>query len=131
MADELSELGEELPELQIVRHFLDEHDLDAERALAVLAAALVRRHMDIELRKLGKRPPYTPGNERKNALVVAMDALFQASGLAPGENPKPGETNIPNLMFHLLGQCQFAAEERAGISGDDDEPPSYMRLVTE
>jgi hypothetical protein len=131
MADELSELGEELPELGIVRTFLEEHDLDAEQVLAVLAAALVRRHMDIELRKLGKKPPYTPGNERKNALVAAMDALFQASGLGPGENPKEGELNISNLLFHLLGQCQFAAEERAGISGDDDEPPSYMRLVTD
>ena len=32
------------------------------------------------------------------------------------------------MLIRLLGQIQFAAEERAGLHEDDDEPPK-MRLV--
>ena len=124
---------------EIIRRELEECDVDAERALEVLAATLVARHLDCELRKRGGRPPWGPGQERVNALTGAMDALHQLS-CVPGQQtfdyspvpdlPAHDAVNVRRMLFRLLGQLQFAAETRAGMGGDD-EPRPWMRLVTD
>src|SRR5690348_7816267 len=77
----------------ILRRELDENGVDAERVLAVLIDTIVARHVDCAMRMYGKRPKWTPGNERLNALTAAIDALFQQSTL-PGQttfdtSPRP------------------------------------------
>jgi hypothetical protein len=124
----------------IIQRELDEDDVDAERALVVLVGTLVTRHMDCELRKLGLREPW-PGADRTNALVAAMDALFQYSradeqtfGAQPHpELPADDAVNVRRMLMRVLTQCQFLAERQAGIAGDDDDdkPPPMMRLVTD
>jgi hypothetical protein len=122
---------------EILQRELDENGVDAERALAVLIDTIVERHVDCAMRMYGKRPKWTPGNERLNALTAAIDALFQQSTL-PGQttfdtSPRPDlpdddAINVRRMLIRLLGQIQFAAEKRAGLNEDDDEPPK-MRLV--
>jgi hypothetical protein len=62
---------------EIVLNFCREEKLPIERALLGLVRAMAQRHMDRELRKEGALPPFTPGNERADALVPLMDALHQ------------------------------------------------------
>jgi hypothetical protein len=122
---------------QIIRRELDENGVDAERALAVLIETIVARHVDCEMRKLGRRPKWTPGNERLNALTAAIDALFQQS-ILPGQKtfdtsphpdlPADDPVNVRRMLIRLLGQIQFATEHREGLHEDEDEPPP-MRLV--
>ena len=122
---------------EIIQRELEECDVDPERALEVLMSTLVARHIDIELRKRGGKPPWTAGQERANALVPAMDALHQLSAV-PGQTtfdysrhpdlPASDAVNVRRMLFRLLGQLQFAAEKRAGMYGDD-EPRQWMRLV--
>jgi hypothetical protein len=122
---------------KLVRRVLKRNGLDATRALAVLAQTLANRHVDCELRKLGKRPAWTPGNERLNALIATMDALHQAGGTrasfggAQFSNPQEArETAELAALMQLLTEFQFAAEKGTGLDKDDDEPP-VMRLVTD
>ena len=122
---------------EIIQRELDENGIDAERALAVLIDTIVARHVDCAMRMYGKRPKWTPGNERLNALTAAIDALFQQS-LVEGQttfdtSPRPDlpdddAINVRRMLIRLLGQIQFAAEHRAGLHEEDDEPPK-MRLV--
>lgn len=138
------EHGEDTPEPvetgeEIIRRELEENDVDPERALAVLIQTLVARHVDVQLRRRGGRPPWGPGQERVNALTGAMDALHELS-CVPGQQSfdysrvpelPPGDAvNVRRLLFRLLGQVQFAAERDAGLTGDD-EPRPWMRLVTD
>jgi hypothetical protein len=132
MADESPESDED-----ILQRELDENGVDAERALAVLIDTIVARHVDCAMRMYGKRPKWTPGNERLNALTAAIDSLFQQS-VVEGQttfdtSPRPDladddAINVRRMLIRLLGQIQFAAERRAGLNEDDDEPPK-MRLV--
>jgi hypothetical protein len=125
---------------EIIQRELDENGVDAERALAVLIDTIVARHVDCAMRMYGKRPKWTPGNERLNALTAAIDALFQQSTL-PGQAtfdtsprsdlPDDDAINVRRMLIRLLGQIQFAAEKRAGLGDDDDDEPPKMRLVTD
>jgi hypothetical protein len=134
---ETDSAGEPEPDVDIIQRELEECDIDAERALEVLMATIVARHIDIELRKRGGRPPWGPGRERANALVPAMDALHELS-CVPGQESfdyspvpdlPPGDAvNVRRMLFRLFGQLQFAAEKRHGMYGDD-EPRPWMRLV--
>ena len=127
------------PDEDILRRELDENGVDAERALAVLVDTIVARHVDCAMRMYGKRPKWTPGNERLNALTAAIDALFQHS-VVDGQTtfdtsplpdrPDDDPVNVRRMLIRLLTQIQFAAEARAGLHEDDDEPPT-MRLVTD
>jgi hypothetical protein len=108
----------------IVQRVLDENDLDAQHMLDVLVQTLTGRHVDCELLKLGRRIQAQP---RPNSLVAAMDALHEGRGRNAQRDPEMAK--VQNLVFQMLGECQFAAEAAAGIGGDDDEPPP-MRLVT-
>jgi hypothetical protein len=111
--------------LEIVQQILSDHGVDPEAMLAALASALVDRHVDVELRRLGRREPYPIHNERADALKAVNDAIHQAHVKLPaGEQ----EENLRAVMA-LLMHCQFAAEEAAGIGGDDDDEPPPMRLV--
>jgi hypothetical protein len=117
--------------LEIVQQILADHNVDAEAMLAALATALVDRHVDVELRRLGRREPYPIHNERADALKAVNDAIHQAHAKLPAGAGEQEETL--RAAMALLMQCQFAAEAAAGIGGDDDgddEPPP-MRLVRE
>src|SRR6476659_3377836 len=72
----LSPMDPRIPE--IIDGVLSDFDLDAERLLAALVGALVERHVDVELRRLGRREPYPIHNERADALKAVNDALHQA-----------------------------------------------------
>src|SRR3954468_13307976 len=61
-----------------LREFLEQEGMDGEAVLAVLVRTLADRHVDVQLRRRGKRPMWTPGNERADAMVAAMDALHEA-----------------------------------------------------
>jgi hypothetical protein len=122
----------------VVRRVLEENDVDAERALAVLVATIAARHVDVELRKLGRRPPWPYGNARVNAIIGVQDALheqahkgctnFDTSPLP--DQPSNSTMNVQRMLMRLLSECQFMAEQQAGMS-DDDEPRPWMRLVTD
>jgi hypothetical protein len=111
-----------------LQQVLAEERLDAEQVLAVLVRTLVDRHVDCALRKLGRRPAWTPGNERANALVAAMDALHEARHR--DAQTAPQRAGIQQTLFRMLTVCQMAAEHAAGLDrDDDDDPPTHMRLV--
>jgi hypothetical protein len=128
-------------ETRLVKRVMKENGgLDPARALAVLARTLVERHVDCELRKRGKRPAWTPGNERTNALTAALDAIFQAKaartgtlGAAPRNQfaPPDPEADALQALIQLLLQCQIAAEHKLGMDKDDDDDRPMMRLVTD
>src|SRR5215213_5272369 len=87
-------------EEQVVREVLAENGYSAERVLVALVETLVGRHVDCELRKYGRRDAWTPGNERTNSLVAAMDALHQARATIEGGSmfaPPPGTPPPPPL----------------------------------
>src|SRR3954471_1971295 len=113
---------------EIVSRVLDEHDVDAEHALLVLVKTLVLRHVDCELRKMGRRDAWTPGNERLNALTAAFDALYEnihrhegfrfagpnqpheKAGDAEGLEGADERTAVRRALAHMLTECQFLAE---------------------
>ena len=142
MSNEHDNADEHTTDGAIIRRELDEYDVDAERALAVLVGTLVARHLDCEMRKRGRKTPWGPGQERTNALTAAMDALFQHSrgdqqtfDSAPHPGlPADDAVNVRRLLMRLLVQCQVLAERQAGLThdedGDDDGRPQ-MRLVTD
>ena len=111
---------------------LAENDLDAEEVLTLLVRTLADRHVDVQLRKLGRRPRWTPGNERLDAMVAAMDALHEFSGRDAQAQPQRAE--LQQTLFRVLGICMLAAQHAAGLDKDDDDdaqPPTHMRLVTD
>ena len=159
--DEPTEEPQPVEEIEdVVRRVLDEECLDAEEALVVLVRTIVNRHIDVSLRKAGLREPFTPGNERLNALTAVMDALhewghrnpavpaadeFELPTVdAPPSDAPPvdpvtaalpgansGPRSVQQLLMQMLTGCQFAAERGTGLDKDDDEPLGHMRLVTD
>ena len=132
--------------LAAVKRALKSEGVDADRALLVLIATLVVRHIEWTRRHMkGARglPPWSPGNERLNALTAAMDALHQCNatdtqamgGRAFDTSPIPGvpgkdARNVRRLLMRLLAECQFIGEAKLGLDkDDDDDPPTHMRLV--
>jgi len=129
----------------IIRRELDQSDVDAERALAVLLATLVGRHVDCERRKRDhlRRPlAPQPGQDRPDALTAAMDALHQGAhrdsstfDVAPRPDLAADDAiNVQRMLMRVLIQCQLAAERRAGLvddDDDDDDAPPRMRLVND
>ena len=130
----------------VIRRELDEGDIDAERALAVLLDTLVARHVNCERRRReGERRPLAPqpGQDRPNALTAAMDALHQGAhkgstsfDIAPRPDlPADDAINVQRLLMRLLTQLQWSAERRAGLiddeDDDDDDGRPRMRLVRE
>ena len=115
----------------IVRRVLGENKLHAEQVLVVLVQTLVGRHVDCQLEKLGRRLASHGGQPRVNALVAAMDALHDQRWL--NTQTDPALADVQKRLFEMLTECQFVAEEKAGIGGDDDQdpPPGRMRIVTE
>src|SRR5687768_1791518 len=93
-------------EEEIVRRFCKEEKLAPERALVGLVRAMIERHVDRKLREEGALPPFTPGNERADALVPLMDALHQRRY---GDTPEAKEYE---LLFRMLGICSILAEGR-------------------
>lgn len=105
-------------EEEIVRKFCREEKLDVERALAGLVRAMVDRHVDRKLREEGALPPFTPGNERADALVPLMDALHQRRF---GDTREAKEYE---LLFRMLCAASMIAEQRV-----EKESKPKMRLV--
>ena len=115
---------------EIIERVLAEHDVEAEAMLAALVEALVERHVDVELRRLGRRPPYPIHNERADALKAANDALHQAHARLGGRGAAEETGEALRAVMAVLTHCQFAAEEAAGIGEDDDDDGGPgMRLV--
>lgn len=126
---------------QVIRRELDESGVDGERALAVLVGTLVARHMDCALRQGSRGPARGPGQERPNALVAAMDALFQHSrgpgalgqtfDSAPRADLAPDDAiNVRRMLMRVLSRCQFLAEGQTIMDGDDDDDGRpRMRIV--
>ncbi len=143
-----------------VEAVLEEEDVSPEEALAELVRLLAARHVDIELRKRGRRPAFTPGNERLNALTAAFDAVHEArarneqAAEAHAQGKKPNATdvrpgtrpddpalvdpalardlaNLQRVLTRLLMDAQIEAERNAGLDHDVDNPPPFMRLVKE
>lgn len=135
-----------------VEAVLAEEGVPAERALAVLMDVLAGRHVDVELRKRGRKPAFSPGNERPNALNAVCDALYEArtrneqaynAQASDGKEKDPsiddgtfidgmiaGDlANVQRVLFRLIIDAQFAAERAEGLDREDGEPPPYMRLV--
>lgn len=116
-------------EEEVVRYVLEQEDLDAERVLTVLMQTIVGRHLDIELRKSGKRPDFTPGNARANAIVAVMDAIHEyKSRIAENSEPRPGDPPrdpdtpaVLQALVWMIGASQFAGERRIGLNDDDDD----------
>jgi hypothetical protein len=146
----------DLTDEDVVRRVLAEEGLDAVRVLAVLAGTLAWRHVDCTLRRMGRRPPRPPGNDRANSLTAAMDALHEYRSLnekARDEHAGPGReddesvsdedfvdglvagdlANLQRVAMRILADCQFLAEREAGLDEDDDEDDGgerpWMRLV--
>lgn len=132
----------------VIRRELDEGEIDAERALAVLAATLVDRHVDCERRKRERerrRGIGPPAQDRPDALTAAMDALHERAhrgsttfDITPRPDlPADDAINVQRLLMRLLTQLQWLAERRAGLIADDeddeddDDGPPKMRLVRE
>lgn len=105
-------------EEEIVRRFCKEEKLDPTVALVGLVRAIIERHVDRKLREEGALPPFTPGNERHDALIPAMDALHQRRY---GDTP---EAKTYELLFRMLGICSILAEQRV-----EEESKPKMRLV--
>lgn len=105
-------------EEQIVRRFCREEKLDYERALVGLVRAMLDRHVDRKLRAEGTRKPWTPGNERADALIPLMDALHERRY---GDTP---EAKTNELLFRLLSCASMLAEARI-----EEETKPKMRLV--
>jgi hypothetical protein len=103
---------------EIIDRVQADHDVDAEQLLAALVGALAARHVDVELRRLGRRPPYPIHNERADALKAVNDAVHQAHA---GVRDRADEEAVLRAVQAVLFEAQFAAERAAGIGGDDDE----------
>jgi len=58
--------------------------------------------------------------------VATQDALHEFAARKSADDPRMSATQT--MLLGLLTDCQFTAENAAGIGGDDDEPPK-MRLV--
>ena len=115
---------------EALRNVLEEEGLDAEEVLAVLVRTLADRHVDVEVRKRRRRPAWTPGNERTDALVAAMDALHEFGHRDAQTAPRRAE--VQQTLFRVLTVCMTAAQHAAGLDRDDDsddDPPSHLRLV--
>jgi hypothetical protein len=112
-----------------LREVLAEEDLDAEEVLAVLVRTLADRHVDVGLRRAGRRPAWTPGNERTDAMVATMDALHEFGNRDAPDVPRRAE--MQRTLFRALSMCMAAAQHAAGLDRDDDDPPTHMRLVTD
>src|SRR6476646_8641256 len=110
----------------ILDRVVAEHDVEPERWLVALVGALVDRHVDVELRRLGRREPYPIHNERADALKAVNDALHQA--YARGGQPGDQEAALRAVMA-VLFDAQSAAEQAAGISDDDENDDPPMRLA--
>ena len=111
-----------------LREAMDELELEPEQVLAVLVRTIADRHVDVRLRRRGKRPMWTPGNERTDAMVATMDALHEAGHRDKETAPQRAE--MQQMLFRALSMCMAAAQHAAGLDkDDDDEPPSHMRLV--
>src|SRR5215217_7060102 len=102
---------------EIIDRVLAEHDVDAETLLAALVGAVVDRHVDVELRRLGRREPYPIHNERADALKAVGDALHVAQCNA---GKQTAEEAAVRAVMAVLMNAQFAAERAAGIGDDDD-----------
>lgn len=113
----------------VVSRVLGEEDLDPAEVLEVLVRTLVDRHVDVELRKRGKRTPYTRGNERLNALTATLDALHESKSRADGQPDPEGMQPLRQALWQILLCSQMVAERGTGLDRDDDEPPTHMRLV--
>jgi hypothetical protein len=116
-------------EAAIVRRWLKEEGLTAEEVLNALVQTLTKRHLDCEVEKRGRAIPTRGGQPRRNALVATQDALHEFQHRNAQDEPKLAE--MQKTLLALLTDCQFAAEKRAGLDTDDDNPPSHMRLVTD
>jgi hypothetical protein len=123
---------------QIIERVLAEHGggVDAVAMLAALVEALVERHVDVELRRLGRREPYPIHNERADALKAANDALHQqahARQRGAAAAAAAAREEALRAVMAVLMHCQFAAEKAAGIGEDDgdDDRGAGMRLVRE
>jgi hypothetical protein len=121
---------------QIVQRVLDEaglsgEGLDAERVLVELLRVTCARHVDCELRKMGRRDAWKPGNERMNTMVALMDAIHAAGGPNPKDPADAEPAEVRRALWQMLAWAQFAAERKANIIGDDGEEKPIMRLVTD
>jgi hypothetical protein len=117
---------------EALRSVLAEEDLDAEEVLAALVRTLADRHVDVGLRRAGRRPAWTPGNERADAMVATMDALHEFSHRDAQAAPRRAQ--MQRTLFRALTLCMAAAQHAAGLDKDDDhddDPPPHMRLVTD
>ena len=112
----------------IVRRRLKEEKLDAQAVLDVLVQTLTARHVDCQLERTPGRLPTRGGQPRRNALVATQDALHELKLRRGQEDPEMAR--IQEILFGLLGECQFAAEKNAGLGGDDDGGSAgRMRIV--
>ena len=60
--------------------------------------------------------------------AVSQDDVLRA--LATQQSLPFLAADVQKRLFEMMGECQFVAEEKAGMSGDDDEPPAgTMRIV--
>ena len=121
---------------EIVRRVLDEaglagEGLDAERVLVEILRVVTARHVDCELRKMGRRDAWTPGNERMNTMVALIDAIHAAGGTNAASPADAEPAEVRRALWQMLSWAQFAAERRANIIGDDGEERPIMRLVTD
>jgi hypothetical protein len=64
---------------EIIEEVLAEHDVSAEEMLEQLVRVMVDRHVDVELRRMGRKEPFPIHNERADALKAVNDAVHQAS----------------------------------------------------
>ena len=102
---------------KLIAKVLKSHGVNAEDALAAIVGVMVERHVDVELRRAGKRPAYPIHNERADALKAVNDALHQAI-----HSGKQKDGTLAAVRAALI-ECQFAAEKQAGLDGDDDDRP--------
>lgn len=107
---------------KLIAKVLKEHGVAAEEALAAMVGVMVERHLDVELRRAGKRPAYPIHNERADALKAMNDALHQAI-----HSGRQKDATLGALRAVLI-ECQFAAEKQAGLEEEDDEAGPTMRL---
>jgi hypothetical protein len=117
------------PVEEALRNALQDEGMEGEEVLAVLVRTLADRHVDVEMRKRRRRPAWTPGNERTDALVAAMDALHEFGHRDAQTAPRRAQAQ--QTLFRVLTVCMMAAQRAAGLDRDDDgdDPPTQMRLV--
>jgi hypothetical protein len=84
---------------------------------------MVERHVDVELRRTGKRPAYPIYNERADALKAVNDALHQAI-----HSGKQKDSTLAALRAVLI-ECQFAAEKEEGLDEEDGDDRPPMKLT--